>query len=133
MESPVFFRMGFFDQMKFNLLNYSKVLYEDETWYKVDLLLDWDASDTAIFVNGEYINKAKFFSAERDNEKLCDKTFVNTLMLYSLSPGVESSFKDIRLCSELCPGTQQSDFPLTKGSKELEDPFAVLSGASAVV
>ena len=119
--------------MKFNLLNYSKVLYEDETWYKVDLLLDWDASDTAIFVNGEYINKAKFFSAERDNEKLCDKTFVNTLMLYSLSPGVESSFKDIRLCSELCPGTQQSDFPLTKGSKELEDPFAVLSGASAVV
>ena len=43
----------------------------------------------------------------------CDESFVNTLMLYNLSPGTTTAFKDIRLCTDLCPGTQESELPLT--------------------
>ena len=62
-------------------------------------------------------------------------------MLYTLTPGESSTFKDIRLCNDLCPGTQEGDMPLhrteieqegTEESKEVivetyKDPFVVLT------
>ena len=42
LDTPVFFRMSFFDFIKMNLLSYSKLKYECFRWYKVDVLLDWE-------------------------------------------------------------------------------------------
>lgn len=41
-------------------------------------------------------------------------------MLYNLTPDTQSAFKDIRLCTELCEGTQESDFPLTTSARKKE-------------
>ena len=41
-ETPVFFRLSFFDYVKMNMLAFSKVKYEADRWYKVDVLMDWD-------------------------------------------------------------------------------------------
>ena len=76
------------------------------------MLLDWETSKTAFFVDGRYIVTNNFFSFDRDVAKDCDLKFINALMLYTLTPGVESTFKEIRLCTDLCPGTQESDLPL---------------------
>lgn len=96
--------------------------YEQAKWYKIDVLLDWDPeelySDVAVFIDGTFIMKTPFYSRDRDIMMECDKRFVNTLALYNLTPGTTSSFKDIRLCTDLCPGTQESDFPLTEGDEE---------------
>ena len=42
LESPVFFRMGYHDFIKVNLLSYSLLNYKADQWYKVDFVLDWD-------------------------------------------------------------------------------------------
>ena len=52
-------------------------------------------------------------------------------MLYTLSPGETSTFKDIRLCDDLCPGTQESTMPLgildeDKNFQVWADPFLAL-------
>jgi len=52
-------------------------------------------------------------------------------MLYTLTPGLTSSFKQMRMCPELCPGTQESDFPLVMQVEDedvivYQDPFIVL-------
>ena len=52
MESPAFFRLSFNDQVKMNMLNYSSVPYKANTWYKVDLLMDWENEYAAMFLNG---------------------------------------------------------------------------------
>ena len=94
--------MGYFGHMKVNLLNFSNILYEPEKWYRIDLLLDWDLNDAAVFVDGQFQQKTKFYSYERDEIKKCVEPFVNALLLYNLTPGVQSSLKDIRLCDTLC-------------------------------
>ena len=102
------------------------------------MLLDWDNEAVALFVNGEYKTRTGFFSSERDEMLGCDETFVNALMLYTLTSGMQSSFKDVRLCTELCPGTQEAELPLTdtipEGSRRsqdpLADPFIVLTDTS---
>ena len=104
-ESPVFFRFGWFENIKINLMSFSKIVYEKDKYYKIDILLDWDLKMLALFVNGEYMSQVEFFTMDRDEMIECDKTFVNALMLYTLTPGVTSTYKDIKLCSELCPGT----------------------------
>ena len=52
LESPVLFRLGYRDQVRMNQLIYSKINYEADTWYKVDVLLDWDDRTAAFFLNG---------------------------------------------------------------------------------
>ena len=57
-------------------------------------------------------------------------------MLYTLTPGESSVFKDIRLCTNLCPDTQSNDLHLHEKvknnngeyvSQPFVDPFIVLS------
>jgi len=54
--------MGFNDWMKFNLHNYSKIGYEADRWYKIDVLLDWTEETAAFFVDGVYIANTIFYS-----------------------------------------------------------------------
>lgn len=97
--------MSYNNQMKFNLHSYSKRSYEADRWYKIDALLDWSDETAAFFVDGEYVANTIFYSQERDLQKSCDQRFINAILLYSLTPGMTSTFKEIRLCTDLCPGT----------------------------
>ena len=116
---------------------FTGIPYDANTWYKIDILMDWDSEHAAFFIDGEYMANTLFFSQERDKQKKCDKSFANALMLYTLTPGETSAFKDIRMCNELCPGTQLSDYPLQNevalkptedvSSEVLVDPFIVLT------
>merc|ERR1712060_420611 len=113
--------MGYYNQMKCNQANYMDQPYEADKWYKFDILLDWDEdkidSKVAVFINGTYAQNTPFYSIDRDSLVNCDEAFVNTIMLYNLTPGSTSAFKDIRLCTDLCPGTQESEFPLIRKPK----------------
>ena len=120
--------MGYRDQVRMNGLMLSNVSYVPDQWYRIDVLFDWSATKAAFFVDGAYAATTMFYSFERDEQKSCDKTFINALMLYTLSPGETSTFKEIRLCPDLCPGTQEGDFPLHKpltGSDDSSDPAAL--------
>lgn len=46
--------MGFFNQIKVNLLSFTKLVYKPDTWYKIDLLLDWGSKEVAMFLDGEF-------------------------------------------------------------------------------
>ena len=62
METPIFFRMGYNDQVKINLLMYSKINYEANRWYKIDLLMDWENENAAMFLDGKFVANTLFFS-----------------------------------------------------------------------
>ena len=66
LESPIFFRMGYHDFIKVNLLSYSLLNYNANQWYKVDFVLDWDESYAAFFIDGRFIANTWFYSRERD-------------------------------------------------------------------
>jgi hypothetical protein len=71
-----------------------------------------------MFVNGKHETFSDFYHG---NELFADKdgfyeppyTGVDTLMLYTLTPGVTSSFKDIKICSKWC---KPSDEEMEKNS-----------------
>ena len=47
------YRMGYFNYQKLNMQNMVQ-RYEGETWYTVDILIDWEGSQTVtIFIDGE--------------------------------------------------------------------------------
>ena len=78
------------------------VKFAAQRWYQVDILLDWDSKQVAFFLDGQYQLKVPFYSLMRDDLLKCDSSFVNKLSLYTLTPGVTSSFKDVKVCKELC-------------------------------
>ena len=39
--TPVFFRYGYYSQMKINLNNFIEKPFVADTWYKIDILIDW--------------------------------------------------------------------------------------------
>ena len=100
-EAPVFFRFGFYNYVKVNAerkeqwLGMRPVL---DTWYRFDLLLDWDKKDVELYVDGVFQRKFDFFQAV-DRFWFPDKpeeyNGVNSLVLYNLSPGVTSIFADV--------------------------------------
>ena len=97
--------MGYHDYIKVNLLSYSLVNYNANQWYKADFLLDWEDDYAAFFIDGKFIANTWFYTRERDYQTKCDQKFIKALMLYTLTPGESSIFKDIRMCNEICPGT----------------------------
>lgn len=54
--------MGFFNSIKVNLVSFTQVTYEKDKWYKIDILLDWEGQDVAVFVNGDFKLTTKFYS-----------------------------------------------------------------------
>ena len=88
-----------------NEIIYSQIGYSADQWYKIDVLMDWESSFAAFFIDNVLKAETDFFSAERDKAKKADVQFLIALHLYTLSPGETSYFKDIRLCTHLCPST----------------------------
>ena len=103
--TAVFHRFGFHETVKINRQYFVDIKYESNRWYQIDILLDWNAKEVAYFLDGQFKLKTAFYSHERDKLLECDSSFVNKLSLYTLSPGVTSTFKDVKVCKELC------DFP----------------------
>lgn len=98
--------------MKINTNNFIEKPFKPDTWYKIDLLIDWKTRKVALFVDNVFFTKEDFYSKERDKDLACscdkedlncwDKIGVNTLMLYSLTPGTTSFFRDVRVCEDFC-------------------------------
>ena len=108
--------------VKVNLWNYTKLPYDNDKWYRVDAFIDWEENWTAFFIDGVFLGNTLFYSYQRDEQLMCDESFVNALMLYTLTPNKSSSFKDIRLCEELCSGSLDDDFLfIIPGDTELEE------------
>ena len=53
--------------------------YEAETWYKFDVLLDWESRKVALFIDGMYMEQLPFYSQERDDQMKCKESFVNMI------------------------------------------------------
>lgn len=91
-------------------------------------MLDWERKKVALFIDNDYKGMTSFYSLVRDAYLSCQANdFVDTLSLYTLTPGVESSFANIRVCDDLCPRTAGSleVNALMDGKKALDDPFRV--------
>ena len=48
------------------------------------------------------------------------------IMLYTLTPGSTATFRDFRLCEDLCPGTQSLEVPLSYVVKTTDDNNATI-------
>ena len=128
-------RFGFYQTVKINREYFVDRRYEPDRWYQIDVLLDWEHSNSALFIDGKYVLLADFYSKARDEALTCNHNSVNMLSLYTLSPGVVSSFRDLRVCSDLCPSNEAVYLPLQEKDKEdsppLEDPFTVFTTQGA--
>ena len=61
-----------------------------------------------MFVDGKHETFADFYHgesvfAEKAGYYEPDYTGIDTLMLYTLTPGVTSSFKNLQICEDICP------------------------------
>ena len=66
-----------------------------------------------IFIDGNYLGQEPFFNSERigaSNSRANKIKSANALMLYGLSPGAISRFKDVKVCIERCPGSENLQF-----------------------
>ena len=118
--TPVFHRFGYYETFKINVKQFVDVKYEANRWYQLDILLNWEQNEVAFFIDGKYQLVTPFYSLERDKALKsagCEEegNSVNTLSLYTLTPGVTSSFRDVRICKSLC-----NDPPADKPYKILE-------------
>jgi len=134
--TPVFFRYGFYSQMKINTNNFIEKAFTANQWYKIDILIDWSKRKVALFVDNQELlstpNKPEeFYSKDRDKTLEChisendekkdeawDAVGVNTFMMYSLSPGTTSFFRDVRVCEDLCDDLFQHEAAKEPEKKE---------------
>ena len=123
----VFFRLGHF---MYQMLNqkYMVQKYNSTQWYEVDILINWgdetiekSSGDpeltkqqfVQIFIDGTFLAQEPFFNSERigaSNSRANKIKSANALMLYGLSPGAVSRFKDVKVCIERCPGSENLKF-----------------------
>lgn len=101
-----FVRLGYFNYLKLN--TESMVMkFATETWYSIDLLIDWDEQQIIIRsqVTGN-TEKEQIFSSRQPfftkRKQRIDSA--NGISIYGLTPGSVSRFKNIKVCTEFCPG-----------------------------
>jgi hypothetical protein len=90
----------------------------------MDLLMNWDTNMTSIYVNEKYVMDAEFYHGidryNVANEVLPEHEGVDTVILYTLTPGASSQFKDIKLCMEICEGADSLNNSIAAGGSALE-------------
>jgi hypothetical protein len=84
-----FFRLGYFNYMKMNLMSMVQ-LFTNETWYQVDLLIDWTSQSVTVYVDQQMIGSDRFFT----NSVTIIPT-ANTIILYNLAPGTSCKIKNL--------------------------------------
>ena len=98
--------MGFYNVFKVNTAQFVDVMYEPDHWYRLDVLLDWTQNKVALFIEGKLHKITRFYSYSRDDHLPASCTRAQTvdrLSIYTLTPGVTSSLRSLRVCQELCP------------------------------
>lgn len=95
-QDVAFFRFGYFNYQKMNLVSMVNK-FTNETWYKVDLLIDWDSQSVTIYVNNTLLASDRFFT----NSKTTISS-ANAIVLYNLTPGGHCRVKNIKVCKERC-------------------------------
>lgn len=97
-----FVRLGYFNYLKLN--TESMVMkFEAETWYQIDLLIDWD--EQQIIIRSQPVDNAEVSFTSRQPFFTKRKQRIesaNGISIYGLSPESVSRFKDIRVCTEFC-------------------------------
>ena len=74
-------------------------MFENDTWYQVDLLLDWPNQAVTVYIDEQLMASDKFFT----NSKTTINT-MNTIILYNLAPGTTCSIKNVQICDDRCIG-----------------------------
>ena len=75
---------------------------EPNTWYQVDMLLDWDLQNVSVYVDGVGQSVQPFFVARKTVLES-----VNAVAIYNLSPGSVCHFKELEVCdTELCANSK---------------------------
>ena len=66
MTTPVFHRLGYYETFKINTKQWVDVKYHSNVWYQLDILLDWNTKEVALFIDGKFQLTTPFYSLERD-------------------------------------------------------------------
>ena len=114
-EVAIFFRFGFFRHFKINYqVDYLKYRQENDKWYKIDFVMDWDQNKTTMFVEGEPQTIANFYQATdrswQSKEVDPQHDGVDSIVLYTLSAEATSVFKELQLCKKRCKGGENLKF-----------------------
>jgi hypothetical protein len=67
------------------------------TWYKVDLILNWDEQTVTVYIDENQLASDIFFTNSKTNVPSA-----NAIMLYNLTPGGGCRVKQLRACQERC-------------------------------
>lgn len=95
-QDVAFFRFGYFNYQKLNLVSMVNK-FKNGTWYKVDLLIDWNTQSVTIYIDNKQLASDKFFT----NSKTTIKT-ANSIVLYNLTPGGKCRVKSLMVCPDRC-------------------------------
>lgn len=88
--------------------------FKKNTWYKIDLILNWKNNKVSIYVNGVGKSAATtgFFIDEKKKTAKTEKKVMlkaNAISIYGLSPDGDSKFSGIRMCNDICDGENSSN------------------------
>ena len=106
---------------------------KSDKWYKIDLILDWTLNKTALYIDNEYQTTAAFFHGKDKFWETTDSdpeyTPVNGVVIYTLSPGARSDFKDLRICKDKCLGGEKLEFLLSGAFKLMTNAYIITASA----
>lgn len=88
-QDSVFFRFGYFNYMKLNLMSMVQ-MFTNDTWYQIDLLLDWTNQVVTVYVDNQQMASDKFFTNSKTTISAA-----NTIILYNLAPATTCKIKNL--------------------------------------
>lgn len=88
-QDVAFYRFGYFNYQKLNLVS-MVTKFTNDTWYQIDLLVNWAGKSVTVYVDGHQYASDYFFT----NKKTDIKT-ANTIVLYNLTPGSTCQIKNL--------------------------------------
>ena len=89
-------------------MEYMGVRQENNKWYKIDLILSWKENSTSLYVDGKYQTTSDFYHGVDKfhiaEGKRPEHYPSNSIVLYSLTSGSTSEFKNLKICEYRCVG-----------------------------
>ena len=133
----MFARFGYHRYFKVNAYidEMPQIRQEADKWYKFDYLLSWEDHVVSVFVDGKlnttqpfYMGQDEFASGQGLKEIF---TGVDSLVLYTLSPGGTSEFAEVKLCGKSkCLGFNT---PENRGAKSISGSCSKLMIATLII
>ena len=78
--------------------------FENETWYQIDMIMNWDDRTATIYIDSQQLASSVFFT----DKKAYKPTSANAIFLYNLAPSTTCSIRNLQVCSGRCPGKRVS-------------------------